>query len=188
VFQTETRVVADVTASNLGRNGNLQRLTLNRQALTMWISQSEGKLVPQLRMRSLPTTTAGPGTSPKQGQRTPNETTDLLHQSTPEEHKDLHGHLARQQRFDEADFVKDRLAFPTVMVAMDSIQPNRLALKPMVELESPNALKSIQHRCGTARPGTSYMIDQVFMSDGSGEMQVLQPFIDYGTMSVCMVP
>jgi len=76
----------------------------------------------------------------------------------------------------------------TLMVMMDSIQPHQIALKSRVLLESPKALMSSQYISGTSRPDTSHMMQEVFIRDGSGEMQCMRALIDGGVTSIFMAP
>jgi len=71
---------------------------------------------------------------------------------------------------------------------MDSIQPHRIALKSRVLLESPKALMSSQYLCGTTTPDTSHIVHDVFIRDGSGEMQRVRALIDCGATSIFMPP
>jgi len=59
----------------------------------------------------------------------------------------------------------------TVMAMMDSIQPHRIALNSRVLMQCLNTQLSSQYLCGTSRPDTSHIIHEVFIRDGSGEMQ-----------------
>jgi hypothetical protein len=76
----------------------------------------------------------------------------------------------------------------TLMATMDSIQPHRIALKSRVLMESPKAHMSSQYLCGTSRPDTSHIIHEVFIRDGSGEMQRVRALIDCGATSIFMTP
>jgi len=76
----------------------------------------------------------------------------------------------------------------TLMATMDSIEPHRIALKSTVSLEGPKALMSSRYLCGTTRPDTSHIVHDVFIRDGSGEMQHMQALIDCGATSIFMAP
>jgi len=76
----------------------------------------------------------------------------------------------------------------TLMVTMDSIQPHRIALKSRVLMESPKAHMSTQYLCGTSRPDTSHIIHEVFIRDGSGEMERVPGLIDCGATSIFLTP
>jgi len=76
----------------------------------------------------------------------------------------------------------------TLMATMDSIQPHQIALQSRVLMESPKANLSSQYLCGTSRPDTSHIIHEVYISDGSGEMQRVRALIDSGTTSIFMTP
>jgi len=98
----------------------------------------------------------------------------------------LSRHLARQERFDEAELELKRLAMQTLIAMMDSIQPHRIALKSRVLLERPKAHMSSEHLCGTSRPDTFHIIHEVFIRDGNGEMQRVRALIDCGATSIFM--
>jgi len=53
-------------------------------------------------------------------------------------------------------------------------------------MESPKAPMSSQYLCGTSRPDMSYIIHEVFIRDGSGEMQRVRALIDSGATSIFM--
>jgi len=61
-------------------------------------------------------------------------------------------------------------------------------LKSRVLMESPKAHMSSQYLCGTSRPDTSHTIQEVFIRDGSGEMQRVRALIDCGATSIFMTP
>jgi len=71
---------------------------------------------------------------------------------------------------------------------MDSIQPHRIALKSRVLLESAKALMPSQCLCRRSRPDTSHIIHEVFIRDGSGEMQPVQTPIDCGATCIFIAP
>jgi len=75
-----------------------------------------------------------------------------------------------------------------LMATMDSLQPHRIALKSRVVLESPKALMSSQYLCGTSRPDTSHIVHDVFIRDGSGQMQSVRALINCGATSIFMAP
>jgi len=124
-------------------------------------------------MRRYSTATAGPDTSSQQGWGTPNQTTEVLPQSTAKKLIGLSWHLACQERFDEADLGLERLAMQTLMLTMDSIQPHWIASISSVLLESPNPLMSSQYLCGTSRLDTSHIIHDVCRRVGSGDMHCM---------------
>jgi hypothetical protein len=82
----------------------------------------------------------------------------------------------------------ERLAMQTLMATMDSIQPHRIALKSRVLFQRPKPLVSSQYLCGTSRPDMSHIIHEVFIRDGSGEMQRVQSVIDCGVTNIFMAP
>jgi hypothetical protein len=75
-----------------------------------------------------------------------------------------------------------------LIATMDSIQPHRIALNSRVLLESPKALMSSQYICGTSRPDTSHIVEDVFIRDGSGAMQRVRALIDCGATSNFVAP
>ena len=100
----------------------------------------------------------------------------------------LSWHLARQERFDEAEHGLERLAMQILIATMDSIQPHWIALKSRVLLESPKAHMSIKYLCSTSRPDASHIIHEVFIRDGGGEMRRVRPLIDCSVTSICKAP
>jgi len=71
---------------------------------------------------------------------------------------------------------------------MDSIQPQRIALKSRVLMQSPKAHMSSQYLRGTSRSDTSHIIHEVFIRNGSGGMQPVRALIDCGATSIFMTP
>jgi len=61
----------------------------------------------------------------------------------------------------------------TLLANIDSIQPHQITLTPRVLLEIPKAQMSSQYLCGTSRPDMSHIIHQLFIRDGSEEMQCM---------------
>ena len=70
------------------------------------------------------------------------------------------------------------------MATMDSIQPQRIALKSRVLMQSPKAHMSSQYLRGTSRSDTSHIIHEVFIRNGSGGMQPVRALIDCGATSI----
>jgi hypothetical protein len=69
----------------------------------------------------------------------------------------------------------------TKVVMMDSIAPLQIPLKPRVLVENPNADISDQYLFKMSRPDTFNLIHQVFIRDGSEEMQRLRALTDCAT-------
>jgi len=74
------------------------------------------------------------------------------------------------------------------MVAMDSIQPNWIALMSRVVSESPHAPMSRQYLWGTSRLDTFHNNHEVFISDGREEMQHVRALIECGATSIFKAP
>ena len=112
--------------------------------------------------------------------------TEVFQQSPAKKLIGLSRHLTQWERFDETELGLERLAMPTLMATMDSVQPHWIALKSRVVLESPKAHMSSQYLCSTTRPDMSHIIHEVFITDRSGEMQHLYALIDYTVTSIFM--
>jgi len=110
--------------------------------------------------------------------------TEVFRHSTAKKLIGLSRHLARQEWFDEAELGLERLAMQTLMATMDSIQSHRIASKSWVLMESPKAHRSCQYLGGTSRPDTSHIVHEVFIGDGSGEMQRVRALMDCGATSI----
>jgi hypothetical protein len=72
----------------------------------------------------------------------------------------------------------------TLMATMDSIQLDQITFKSGVVLERLKAPRSSQYICGTSKPDTSHIIDQVLISDGNGEMQCVRGLIGCGATRI----
>lgn len=74
------------------------------------------------------------------------------------------------------------------MATLAEINLHWNSLRLMVVFESPKSLMSYQCLCGTARPDSSYIFNQVWIRNQLGEMQRICALIDWGTRTIVMSP
>jgi len=76
----------------------------------------------------------------------------------------------------------------SLMATLEAIQPQRIALKPRVIVESPRAHMFSQYLCSTETPDSAHIIHEVMIRDLHGEMQRVLALIDCGPTSIFMAP
>jgi len=87
---------------------------------------------------------------------------------------------------DESQVALQSLGTTVLMATLEAVQPSWVSLRPRIVSDSPNALLSSQHFCGTARMNLSHIVQEVLMQDQPKQLQQIQALIDCGAISIFM--